>query len=398
VTRREFLGLGLLLGCSEEEICMDKKKKLLIYNALMGGASADTRLSMTGVTTYKNYGDSIGFGLNATAGDSYRELLTSFYTWAISNEASSGRGVWFENFQFILDSFTKLTTIIIKEGGVNDRRRGAGSTTLNKIQSCNRTMIMSAFKAAQVASGSAGVVRVGVINPSNLQALAGVGGAGTIPGNVASTNNTTPSATWSYTFTAPQNGTIAYVLFNATYPGGTRGDCTVHVDGVLTETITDFKQRYDNLDDGGNNNQFGPDTRFYFGLAAGSHTILVTATSSTVVIDQFGYLEPPANCGPFLLLEIPKIVDYAFVGASGAALDKASDATIDQCNVVNQAIVEQFRALGYPIRWVPIMSTTTYLGITGDYNLTGGIDTDNIHPNNTGHGQIFSSIQKHLKP
>jgi hypothetical protein len=42
VTRREFIGLGLLLGCSEEEIIMNKKKKLLIYNALMGGSATPT--------------------------------------------------------------------------------------------------------------------------------------------------------------------------------------------------------------------------------------------------------------------------------------------------------------------------------------------------------------------
>lgn len=343
---------------------------------------------MRGITNWLYGGDSIMNGSNASVvGLSYRGLLNAKYSTTNNNHSVGGRGVWREIENFHTLTFTRSSTMIVVEAGLNDIRRSHTTQTINKIESEIKTIIKKAFGAAAVASGGSGVTRSGSFSAFNADAYGGAfNDTGGIGNNVAS-YQTTANATWSYTFTAPQNNTTAFVCFSATYPSIARGDAEVRIDGVLVETITDLDDRWDGVSDGDNDNQRGPATKFYFGLASGSHTIEVKATSTTaVVVDHFGYLDVPSNVGTMIVQEVPYVTDYSKPG-----LDQANDSYIDQINAIRKTWVDTFAALGYRIYYVKIMKEHGLL-----YDTSIGIDSDGVHPTDAGHRLIFNSYLKYL--
>jgi len=378
LNRRTFLGLLSLVGCKEEDMNINKKMWFL------SGQSTPPTPYFDGITEFIFTGDSIADGSNATAGNSYAELLVTeyaaTYAQASQNTAVGGSGVWEECDGLRTVAFTRASTAFFFEGGLNDLRRNSTTQCYNKLESCLKSLIRRAWLDGTkiVAGGDATVTRVGTFAAFAADTFGGVYNLGAVPGPRA-TSHSTANATWTWTFT----GNNVFVQFSSSYPSIARGDCEIRIDGNLVDTITDFSDRYDGTSDGTYNNQRGPDTRFYSGLTSASHSIEIKGLSTTpIVVDQIGVLLDPADCGVILVLEIPYITDYAKPG-----LDQADDTIIDTGNGIRENVVDYFAALGYRISFVPIN-----LANGGLYDLAN-IDSDGVHPTNAGHLQIKNSIK-----
>lgn len=354
------------------------------YARSRDGSINSTALDFSSITNIMNFGDSIAFGFNATAGNSYRELLDTNYSTTNYNGAVSGKGVFFEIDNLHKSTFTQSSSGVFLEAGLNDLRRSSNYTTKNKIISCLKTSIKETFNSSQnVASGSSSVTRVGTfLSNFDCTLYGGVFPSGTLNVDDCASYSSTIGDTWTWSFT----GDNVYVLFSASALTLNRGDCEVRIDGILVDTITDFNARWDGVSDGVYDNKKGPDTRFYTNLVDGAHTIEIKVTSAfSVVVDQIGVLDSPSNLGALVVIQIPYIVDYAKPGMSNA-----SDALIDATNVTREAFVTKFKDLGYPIVFAKIMSTNG-----GLYDLAN-IDTDDVHPTNAGHLQIYDSIIRYI--
>lgn len=341
--------------------------------------------NFTAITDAVYTGNSIAVGSNATAGNSYRELLTAEYIWSETNLAVGGRGVWLELDALNGHVFTRPQTVVLIEGGLNDLRRSVTTQTYNKIRTCTYGLLKRAFSSSnQVASGSASVTRVGTLFQSfDAASLGGIYPGGSIPGASTATFSSSLNATWTWSFT----GTDVYVLFSGSSGAAPRGDCEVRIDGNLVETITDLDNQYDAVSDGAYDNARGPVCKVYWDLSAGAHTIEVkNISTSPVAIDQFGVLETPANTGYVFMVQIPKVVDYAKPG-----LDQADDAALTAADAIRQSVLSEFQSRGYKVYFIPIM-----LGEGGLYDRSVGTDTDGVHPNDTGHNQIFESIRRFI--
>lgn len=356
------------------------------------------QLTTTGLTTLLSTGDSIMNGSNASpASNAYRALFAAEHSLTDNNQAASGRGVLMEIYNVHNLNYTRSQVLMMKSGGLNDARRSNSTKCRNKIVSCFKTQLKKHFANSLnvVASGSSSVTRSGTFTGFDAALLGGRYPSGTIPNDVA-TFSSTANATWTWNFTI--DSLLANTLFIGTSASdGTaaRGGFEVYLDGVLIDTVTsaDQQNRYDGVADGGaltlSDNKRGPDTKYYFDLTVGAHTLQIKALTTTpVVIDQIGVLDAPANLGPLLVLEIPKILNYNIAG-----LNQASDAYIDELNELIRAEIVPFRERGYPIWYIPMMATSG-----GDGLLTtgvgGDIDSDLVHRTNTGHANFFTSVNK----
>lgn len=341
--------------------------------------------NFTGITDAVYTGNSIAAGSLASAGNSYRELLTAEYSWAEANISVGGRGVWRELDEINTESFTRTQTVILVEGGLNDLRRSVTTQTYNKIRTCTFGILKRAFSSTtQVASGNAAVTRAsGTFVQFDARSLGGIYDGGPIPDPATATFSSTLNATWTWSFT----GTDVYVLFSGSNGAAARGDAEVRIDGNLVDTITDLDNQYDGVSDGAYDNARGPVCKIYWDLAAGAHTIEVkNISTSPVPIDQFGVLETPANTGYVFMVQIPKVNDYAKPG-----LDQADDAALTAGDAIRQEVLAEFQSRGYKVYFIPIM-----LGEGGLYDRSVGTDVDGVHPNDIGHNQIFESIRRFI--
>lgn len=356
---------------------------------MMGADSGITPMSFSGITEFIYTGDSIAVGSNATAGNSYAELLTAQYSGsyaaATQNVAVGARGVWNEAESIALIGFTRSSTAFFIEAGLNDLRRNSTIKCYNKIESCLMQHIRRAWldNSTIVSGGDASITRVGTFNGFNARQFGGVySGFAAPPSATSGCFNTTANATFTKSFT----GDNVFIQFNATDGVAVRGSCEIRIDSVLVDTITDFNSRYDGTSDGAYDNARGPDCRIYTGLSSGAHSLEIKSLStSAVVVDQIGVLLPPASCGVIFVIEIPKVTDYSKPG-----LDQANDSVIDAANTIRENIVNRFFALGYRIKFIRINKANG-----GLYDLVN-VDTDGVHPTNAGHLQIFNSIKRHI--
>lgn len=350
------------------------------------GGSIITPVVFTGINKSIEMGDSIMFGINASPLSlCYRARLASLYGWSETNVSLGGSGVWNEIKEFHQLTITRPSTVIFESAGLNDIRNSHATTTFNKIESCLYSVLKRCFQKSSVASGGNSVTRSGSFTAFDAAAVGGKYGTGVIGAADVATFNTTDNATWTYSFT----GTGIAVNFSASDPTVNRGVAEIRIDGVLVDTVSDLKQRYDAVSDGVYDNKRGPHTKVYLGLTNTSHSIEVKALtgSPSVVLDEFAVMdENMANLGVVFVLEVPKIVNYALVNRN-----QASDAYIDQVNTLRETVVNVFKARGYPVHFIRLMA-----GSGGFYNVTTGIDVDQIHPSTLGHDQLFNSVKQHI--
>lgn len=378
-----MLGLLGLIKCKKKEEMQFAQQGILmsmVRNLNIPEGSIDISELTNLVTT----GDSIAVGNNASAGNSWRELLVANFIFNDQTLAIGGLGYWSQVDAYNFISFTRLRTLIIDETGLNDIRRSWTQKTRNKIRASVDTILARAAGLNAYASGSASVTRSsGTFTTFDARSLGGFYGTGAIPGDCA-TYSSDVGATWSWNF----NTEHFFIAFSGSDGTAARGNCEVWVDGVLIETITDLDEQWDGVSDGTNDNQRGPDTRVYWDFGAGPHTCEVIITSAAVVaIDRFVEMGDPDDCGVLLLMEIPKVVDYAKVG-----LDQANDAIVTQANELRLNRLNIFNTRGYKFYYVPIMNTSP----GGLYDLANVDPADDVHPTTAGHLQIYNSVKQYL--
>jgi lysophospholipase L1-like esterase len=369
-TMNDFIGSnnGTYVNCVQGDIVSDVPSVVTEF------------IDFNGLSELIFLGDSITVGNNATANEGYQYHFSQYYGSTSVDLAASGRGVWVEIDNINAQSFTRSDTAVFVCGGLNDLKRSDDVKTSNKIVSSLNSVIARVFSGGAVASGGASVTRGGTgFTAFDARAYGGVFPSGTLGTNVASFASTANN-TWTWNFSADN----VYIEFNGS-SGATRGTCEVRIDGELVDTISDFDERWDGVSDGVNDNQLGPDTRIYTGLTDAAHSVEIKVISGgNIVVDAIGTLDDPANLGALVVVQIPYITDY-----STPPLDQASDAKIDAANALREAIVDRFKALGYPIIFTKIMETKG-----GLYDLAN-ID-DGTHPNTKGQLQIYSSIARHV--
>jgi lysophospholipase L1-like esterase len=375
--RRELLkilGLGLI-GCNEE--CMQ-----FTQHGILGNVNTDNLdLNGLGYTNIVALGDSIMAGSNASSTPNrFIELFKTAKSFSsIQNGGTSSRGVW----QMInnlhdgtvpdIATYTRATSLMVAMVGLNDiRRGGSASKTMKKIEGCYYAYLIKHLCSTVHDMTSGSVTRTGTHVTFSADSLGGRSGANT------ASYTTTTGAKWSFTFTGPRVAVMMMAQDGVTSTGwGTSG---VYIDGVLVETFSHSGVWYDAISDGSYNNAAGPVGRWYDNLSSGSHTIEVIAQGTTnSVVNYFAVPDDPTTTGAALFCEIP------YLNSTGYAIapSNATVAISNQASAIIQGIVNKFKSYGYRIEYVP---TNTY------YNLSTGLDSDNIHPNNTGHAQINTAL------
>lgn len=341
----------------------------------------------TGTGSISSYGDSITAGQGAApATESYVNVLTSALGGAVTNEATSGTGVY-TAIANLYDNGTgaaprnAIATLMIWMAGFNDLRRGGGAAkTIAKIKECLRAFIAFSFSNTSIAASDAAVTKVGVWT-----AFAPAGGitrAGQIAGNALS-GVLGMSASWNFNGDSLIIGT--FVSDGVTY---LHGPATVKVDGVLVTTF-DPNNKTDNIADSAYDNGRVPSAIVLRGLGSGAHTVLIEPTHATrpFILDYLSTLVAVGDAQPLLVGTPPRMNATGY--ATAPAL--ASDAIIAQGAAAIVDVVNEFP--DYPVRAVLPNSR---------YDLATGVSADNIHPNNAGHFQIARAfldvIQTQITP
>lgn len=356
------------------------------YIGIGNGSGGETiiPLNISGATAYRALGDSFTVGQGATVPTTggFAYLISSTTGKALTNSALGGSGVWNAakeagaNFG---DNGTSFVTVMV---GLNDMRRaGANVKTYSKIYHGHRAIFILKWRTSIAAAGSASVTRTGSHSSFNGIDVGGKYGTGNlaIPNNTASFLN--GAGTWSYTFSGK---TVAVGMFTCDGVNiNWNGNYTISIDGNQVAS-GNTNGGIDGISDGVNNNQRGVFTHLFSGLASGSHTIVVTASSGIVPVDYFAVLPDPtvATCIPLLVSEIPYVQDYSKPGA-----DQGSVAISDASSAYILQAYQEFYDLGFPIGYVRVNSAP-YISTLDN--------VDGVHRNDAGHQKMANAFLAHL--
>jgi len=340
------------------------------------------KLSLVGKTTYVAVGDSFTVGNNASPlSNSFVNLFTTAKGLAVTNLAIGGRGAWSCANSIQSTGFTRGATVVHWMGGFNDLRRNGllsggnfvDPRVVKKIEAGLRAVILKAIGGVSTAPGGSSLVtRTGTFAAYAANTVGGTYQNGTLGGSNIAAFTSTDGSKWTWTFTGTGFG-IQFIANSGDVQ--TFGTADVYIDGVLNRSVN-LNNWYDNVSDGSYDNRRGPLGQTWHGLSAGSHTVEVVSHGGIVAIDYFTILQTLANSGSFIVWDIP------YMDATGYALspNQGSVAATDLANAVQRSVVSEFRGNGYNIVAAPSNSF---------YVLATGLDSDHIHPNNTGHGQFF---------
>lgn len=332
-------------------------------------------------------GDSFTTGLNASPGsNAYIPLFVAAKPaiTTLNNLAQGGKGVWvmanaIQNVSYLGG---QSATIVSAMAGYNDMRRGSSAfLTRKKIQTCYRSVVLNGIANVFAPAGSASVTRTGTWTSYNASSVGGRYPGGTIPSNMAVISIVSGS-TMTWTFTGSDFG-VQFSGADSTH--FTYGTGTITIDGKPLDNIN-LNVWYDGISDGVNSNQRGPVAFTWHNFKYESHTVVLTTTSNnSFAVDFFATINTPLNSPCFVFFEIP------YSDATGYAVtpEFGSVAASDICTALIKTIVTDYIKLGYSICYVP---TNSY------FSLMTGLSGDHIHPNNTGHTQIFNAMSAYVFP
>lgn len=330
------------------------------------------------VDTVRTFGNSITDGSNAspTLDSGYVYRLGSYLEKPVGNYAIAGRGSVTAISQHYLYTPLLHNDMSLVMVGFNDIRRnnvqGAnGYKTLNKIVNAHKSIFLNHFLKSFVAAGSASVTRYNVggswAAPWDARAEGGKTGQGAFTGGL------NDSAVYAFT-----DSTVGVGLIGADTEGSTY---SVYIDNVLVFSGTTVGQ-YDGINDGFPGNTRAPLCVIFTGLTYSAHSIKVVKTSgsSLLILDYFGHLRDAETAPPLVILHAP------YMNAAGYATSPNASNVVrtDTMNNKLDSLVASFPSAYQP--HVFLIETNNC------YDTLTGLDVDNIHPNNTGHRQIFNCI------
>lgn len=321
----------------------------------------------------ESYGDSITVGSNSTSGNSYIELTTSLYSFVNTNRAVSSRGIWEAARLHNLNINSSDNKLSIVMAGFNDVRRGGNDVkTFAKIENGYKAIIVNQFAKTSIAanSGNPSITTSGSFTTFNSDVVGGKFNNGLF--------STTNGSYLEYTF---RDNNVVLAMIGADGVSENYGTFDIHINGVLQGSY-DLNGKSDNISDGSNSNNRSPFI-LTFNVTDGVNVIRVTNTSSLPVpIDYFGHLKKPNFCTPLILMHAPKMNNAGYATSPS----NANDTIIEELNDLIDSVANDFS--NYPL----------VVGKTNDfYDVTTGLDTDNIHPNDLGHRQIYNALYDAMK-
>lgn len=325
-------------------------------------------------TSYEAYGDSFSVGFGVTPAQSWVGKLAEEYNKTLVNRAVSGSTVWNAikaHNQFINPGHNTYVTVMT---GLNDSR----SIALNLI---TRTQIKNAYKAILAnhflkfflpgSSTDARLTKTGTWQ----NWIANVYGLKCANGSFSTSSNASFQFSFYGNNVVLSTGTIRTTL-------ATWSVFDITIDGVSKGLFSG----QDELD-GVNGENAGAKVIVFTGLSDGFHTMTVTNTNGqTLTLDYVGVMKDPQNCPPITLCEIPKLPAAGYAGY--APYNFSSDASIDAYNTDITSIYNEFSSIGYPVQ---LVKTNIY------YNISTGVQADNIHPNLAGYHQIYNAVNETIK-
>lgn len=325
-------------------------------------------------------GDSftVGNGASPTAKAYVNVLGSSLGAEGINNIGVSGTGVYtavadLYNLGTTLPSTGSLATWM---AGFNDLRRGGAATkTLAKIQQCLNAFVACWLSTKNVAADDASVTPSGswtTFAPSGAITRGGVIGGHALSGSTG--------ATLSWTFSGD-----SLVIGTWASDGSTHvyGPATITVDGTVV-TTANYNGLTDGIADSAYDNTQVPAALVLRGLGSGSHTVVVApTTSSPFIVDYFATLQAIGSAQPILCAMPCRMNATGYAQAPALA----SDSVMATAAASILAILDQW--VDFPVRAV---FPNAY------YNLATDVYTDNIHPNNSGHGHLAQAFRAALLP
>jgi hypothetical protein len=329
------------------------------------------------VDTVLAFGNSITYGSAALprTDSGYIYRTGTYLGKPVGNYAISGRGVLTAiALDFIYTPLLHYDMTVVM-AAFNDIRNNnvfgaTGRLTLNKIINAHKSIFANHNLKSFVPAGGASVTRYGSwAAPWDAKPEGGKTSTATY------TSTTNDSLKYSFT---DSTVIIGFIGQNAAAQAGSA--FSIYVDGVLKATGTTDNQ-CDHVDDGFGGNFRIPMCEIITGLSNTAHTLKVVNNGSGVfIVDYIGHLRDAATAPPLVIMQVPYMdsTGYAFAGSSSVRATDTTNAKLDSLvNALPSAYLSK-----------------TFLVHTNNYydTLTGLSTVDHIHPNNTGHRQIFNGI------
>lgn len=326
-------------------------------------------------STWDAFGDSYTQGVGASpSSNKYITLLETNLGMTANNFGTSGAGIMDVQFHMYqdIDTLDRLpVTLLI---GFNDYLKSSdGSKT--------QTMFSPAFRAAIFNHLLNKVVPANDVNITTTGSWSNFDLSTSYPqkskrlnsgaGRLSVASSAGDSKEWG--FEGPNCGFFFLGTHNTDY-----GRLKVEIDGVSVDTV-DQSNVADNqtvfANSAGRTEDIISAAAVYTGLSSGSHTIKVTLLdNANTNVDAFGTMALPGDAQSMVVGSIQKLQSAGYTAMS-ASFPK-NNSGVDATNLIIQAVVNEFRTLGYPVVYVDVNSFT---------NPAVDIDTDNVHWDNSGH-------------
>lgn len=326
------------------------------------------------VDSVRGVGNSIISGSNASPPDSgFLRRIGAFLEKPVANYGIPGRGSVTAISQHYLYTPLLHFDMSVVMVGFNDIRRNNvqgtdGYKTLNKIINAHKSIFLNHFLKSFYPAGSGSVTRYGSWTaPWDARAEAGKTGSGA--------------------FTSVKNDSLVYAFTDSTVGIGMIGgnaegaNYSVYVDNVLKASGASYGQ-YDGSSDGFAGNTRAPFCVIITGLTNAAHTLkIVNNSDSLLILDYVGHLRDAATAPPMVIFHAP------YMDATGYATSPNAS-NVARTNLMNSKLDSLITA--FPVAY---QSKVVRVPTNSTYDTTTGLDpSDHIHPNNTGHRQIYNGF------
>jgi len=246
--------------------------------------------------------------------------------------------------------------------GLNDIRE-QGMPAVNKIGANLRAFLASCFLRDCVPASQ--LKRVGTWT-----ALANVyGGKAYYCGGTPLYTSNNIDASLTYDFYGDN------LVIGAYRTNGTTGyyqDLSISIDGCAPVIFSLFGLTVE---------QISHDAKIFRGLGAGWHKAVIKPVNALnfTVLDYVGTLVDNGTQSPVFVSKIPYLVNWAQYGSI------ANQTICDATNTVIESVVTDFCS-----------PDVALIDVNSFYNLTYGVYTDGLHPNQTGHTQIAYGFKANI--
>ena len=346
------------------------------------GPASSPRTSVSGLAAF---GDSICVGGGATT-------LSVDFVNLLSTQLGGSLGNYCQNGWWIEDEPTEmfvsgpalqkqaLNATNIEEGGVNDGNNCAASANC----------VSTSQLALQTILGWRSTTNI--VLPSAASSTGTWSTDGTISSCKATSTN---GSTITYSITSYGSSAIGVTVRAYDGDGGTGG---VTIDSVAQAGFITSGVGGASIVGGARPSVF----TYFYPVSAGSHTLVVTDTSATSGSNVV------SSCG---VISANQKGNAAFVGSARIwsmeiipQYNNTNPTYHASINTMKQATVTQLAGWGFNVVWAPILNSpyagafdaVNYINnsaVTDPDGLScGGATSDNVHPNNCGHKEMFNAL------